>query len=517
MTLIPVAQIASIGLNKDLPPQRLPLHAWTEVNNVVFRDGFVASVAGAVRGDIAQTGVTWIEVFKSLSGNINLYANNTDVFAFSDTATAEVTRASGDYTGGVYDFWQGGMFQGFGIINNGVDKPQSWNPLDLSTKLIDLSAWPANTYAKVVRGFKNFLVAIDVTKSGVRNTRMVKWSHSADPNTLPSSWDETDAAKDAGEISLHSGFDGLVDCLPMGDVNVLYTDNQTWAMQYVGGESIFAFRNLFPLNGLLALDCVKQFGSGHFAVTQEDIIVHNAQSVNSVADASVRRWFFNALSPAYYKLTRVVRRLQERELWICFSTSGAVLDTALIWNWRFNNWTIRELPSIRSISSSNSVYAISDDSWRVSDYTWAGETAQLWGNTSTYKTEEIVYMAADDAIYAAQEGTGEAIWSRVTRTGIAHVSETETDEYNFKRLIAIRPSFSAGVGVPIFITAGFQNDLNDAVTWGDAITFYTGTDTEVAPDVTGRYLAVKFEWAQDQTQLKFYGYVLDVVLLKEGL
>ena len=39
---------------------------------------------------------------------------------------------------------------------------------------------------------QNYLIALDLTKSGTRYPHMVKWSAAADPGTVPASWDETD-------------------------------------------------------------------------------------------------------------------------------------------------------------------------------------------------------------------------------------------------------------------------------------------------------------------------------------
>jgi hypothetical protein len=35
-----------------------------------------------------------------------------------------------------------------------------------------------------------------------------------------------------------------------------------------------------------------------------------------------------------------------REVWILFPTGGTELDTALVWNWAYNTWTIRSLSRV---------------------------------------------------------------------------------------------------------------------------------------------------------------------------
>lgn len=515
---IPVSQIASVGMNGDLPPQMLPLPAWTDLRNASFREGYIGSAIPAV-SLLTPTGEPlFVGAFEGASGVLWAYGTKTAVYAFDSSSLADVTRISGAYTGGEFDFWQGGMFNGFGILNNGADVPQVWNPITKTDKLIDMTNWPVGATARVVRGFKEFLVALDITKSGVRDSRLVKWSHSADPLTLPSSWNETDASKDAGEQSLARGQDKLVDCMDLGDVNVIYSELQTWAMSYVGGQSVFGFRNVFPSSGMLAQGCVRQFGASHFVVTQDDIVIHNLSSINSVADASMRRWFFSHLDSRNYPLTRVVKLTGHRELWICFSTSGSVLDTALVWNWRYNTWTVRDLQNIKSIADSTTLPVSSPDPWTTMDYTWDGETAQEWGSApSSYRKAEALVLGASTDLSTVAEGNEGEMSVRVERTGIINMSPEEVDDFNYKQLLMVRPVFAAPTGTPITISAGHQDNLNDEVVWDESKTFVVGEDVETSIYATGRYLALRFEWSDYTGEVKFYSYTYEVAPLREEL
>jgi hypothetical protein len=261
-------------------------------------------------------------------------------YAFLGTTHADITNAGGDYTGDETDHWNGGVFHGIPVINNGVDNPQMWNLPGLGTALVDITAWPASTSAKVVRPFRNFLVALDVTKAGVRYSRMVKWSHRADPDAMPDSWDETDATKDTGEQSLEEGEEELVDCATLGNSNYIYTEVAAWEQALIGGPSIFAFRKKFPSVGMLTQGCAGKFQRRHFVVTANDIVVHDGSQVQSVADGIVRKWFFANLSSSNFRQTRVIPQHSNSEMWICFPSTGAsAIDTALVWNWVFNSWT----------------------------------------------------------------------------------------------------------------------------------------------------------------------------------
>jgi hypothetical protein len=513
--IVPVSTVATPGLIKDLPPHRLPLGAWTSVKNIRFGDGFAS--AGYAQRTIFNP--TELPLFLSSARGDNLLwvmASAKKVFAFDEISFSDITRDSGPYTGGEFDFWNGKMFNGFYVLNNGVDVPQSWNLIEKSTLLVDLPAWQPNVRAKVIRPFGAFLIALDVTKS-VRDQRLVKWSHSADPNTLPSSWDETDASKDAGEVSLAEGKDAMMDCLPLLASNVVYSELQTWRMAYIGPPNIFGFFLVFPSSGILAQGCVQDFKNSHFVVTQDDIVVHNLNTIQSVADASIRRWFFSNLDGDNYLMTRVVKLLDEREMWVCFPTNGSALTHALVWNWNYNTWSIQELGVAKCVTDSYSAPSSTPDPWSTNDYTWNGETTQVWGGGfKAFKYTEALLLGTEGAIYHIGDGNAGTVSVSLERTGIINVDPEAVDELSYKQVLSLRPSISAPEGTVIQISVGHQDAVSQTVIWDDSVAFMVGADIEVALNATGRYLAVKFEWTADK-DTKLYGFYLDVVNLGERL
>src|SRR5258706_476813 len=71
-------------------------------------------------------------------------------------------------------------------------------------------------FAKIIRSFGPYLLALNVTKGANIYPHMVKWGHPADPGSVPSSWDETDETKDTGEKDLPDVTAGVIqDGLPL--------------------------------------------------------------------------------------------------------------------------------------------------------------------------------------------------------------------------------------------------------------------------------------------------------------
>lgn len=216
MAFIPINLDGQMGLIRDIPGHLLRPNTWTDAQNVRMDN----RVAGAMLGHIERYATPTIAPYKVffIPGESNLFwvlVGLTDVIVHDASSYTEITRVSGDYTGGESDRWNGGVLSGILILNNGVDDPQYWATAAAGTKLADLPNWPANTKAKVVRPFLNFLIALDVTESGTRQPYLVKWSHGADAGAVPTSWDDADASLDAGEFDLGQTKDFLVDCLPL--------------------------------------------------------------------------------------------------------------------------------------------------------------------------------------------------------------------------------------------------------------------------------------------------------------
>src|SRR3990167_10196819 len=160
--IIRLEDIGKYGIIKDVKPHRLPLEAWSAGNNVRFFEGKAKKISGW-ESVIAGTTIKPYGLFhmKVSQTNYWVYAGLTDVRAFNDILTeAEITRVSGDYTGSIQNRWVACEFSDQLILCNGVDDPQLWVPTAVTTKLVDLTNWPADTTCKVMLSFLNFLVAL---------------------------------------------------------------------------------------------------------------------------------------------------------------------------------------------------------------------------------------------------------------------------------------------------------------------------------------------------------------------
>lgn len=524
---IPIIDTDTVGIISDTSPHELPLQAWSAGQNVRVQDGAIERILGH---QSLSAALTIDPLFMLPVGTDAKYfwlvAGSAKVRAVYDNTSADITRLSGDYAAVDALPWTGGNFNGVTILNNGADMPQYWNPQTAATRLADLPNWNAAWRAKAIRPFKNFLVALDVTKSGVRYPQMVKWSHAADPLTVPTSWNEADPTKDAGEWSLLETDAPVVDCLPLGNMNILYKEDSAHAMQYVGGEYIFAFRRLFKEVGLLNRNAVKGFthkGDQHIVLGPDDVFVHDGQGATPILAERMRKWLYANLDETNYKSAFIALNPWKTEAWICFPSVGATeVNTALVWNWRANTFTVRELPEISYAEAGMKLPVsggIASDTWATDNTSWSADTT-IWGYQYNSRHGRLIMAkgGAEKALYltdTTNQFQEENFLAYVERTGLTVVGRSPEgkpiqDSETVKLLREVWPRVEAEAGTVIDVYVGVQDTRDKPVQWSGPYPFTVGQDKKVNPLVSGKILSVRFSCSENRFW-KLFGYDLEVV------
>lgn len=526
MAFVQIENVGNVGLVQDWPDHNTPPEAWTEAANVRFADGKVQKIQGEEDVfDTPSVGPHFLMPWRVTADYRWIYADGTDIYYTDGSSSTYVTRytttpGDDDYTGGSRPIWTGGILHGIPIMNhnNESDYPQQWDTANSRFK--DLDNWPANFYAQVVRPFKNFLVALDITESGNRDPFIVKWGHPADPGTVPSSWDPTDATKLAGvfPISQTGGF--LMDCMPLFGTNMLYKSDAIWGMTPTGGLDVFRFGPLVTTEGMLAARCGSVYKNGHFIVGQNDIYLFDGRNPQSLVDKRLRKWFFNSIDATHYDKTIVVPNLPKQEIWICFVEAGnptGYLNKALIWKWTNNTWTIKDLPDTAFLAYGQ----VDDDPDTFNASSGSFDTdLGAFGSAGISPAELQLLHGKVSGTFAFIHGDegyqsqGSDYLSYVERTGLAVVGtdrngNPQSDPSKRKFLRAIYPKIESSVGVTLKIRAGAQETPGGPVTWSAPQTFNSETDTYVGFAVNGKYLAVRFE-DDGQEPWELSGYTLDL-------
>lgn len=533
MPMINIDEIGSVGLIVDVPSYALHPLAWTSVGNVKFVDGKATKAAGQeVIFGTPLTSPHYMQAWAVNNDSRWVYAGETGIYYNVDVTHTDITRytttpGDDDYTAGTRPVWTGGNLHGIPILNhdNETDAPQQWD--ESLGRMKDLDNWPASTYCKVMRPFQNFLVALNVTKGSVNYPYMVKWSHPADPGTVPTSWDETDATKLTGEqtISQSGGF--LVDCLPLAGQNIIYKEDSIWAMRLAGSQFVFSFIELSSSTGLLAPDCVKEFYGQHFVVGQTDIVLFDGSRIRSISTKKVRDWFYAALHPNHWDKTKVSINYGLQEATIAFVGVGATsgyLTKALIWNWDTDTWTLKELPDVSFIEFGRVVTAAEeafDDASGTfdSDFGYFNSSA----NTSPVDLRTIMAKAYSSSEFLLADSTyadrGTPYTSLLERTGLPVAGQSldgslVIDAASVKFVRALFPKISAPSSMTLQISIGMQDTLNGPVTWDGPHDFIVGTDVKVDVAISGKFLCLRFEDTEEVPWV-FSGYAVDLDVISE--
>jgi len=505
MPLIRVRDLDTFGIVRDTPSDQLPPLAFSEGSNIRFLDGVVQRSKGCI-DTYGSIGVdpTYLLPWEVSGTPYWIYASPAKIRLTDGTTDSDVTRAvGGDYAAGALPLWNGGVLGAVPILNNGVDVPQSWD--GATSKFVNLPNWPASTTAKVLRIFKQFIIALNITKSGTNYPTLVKWSQPAAPGTVPTSWDETDDTKDAGEYSLSETTGELIDCMPLGDINVVYKSDSIWMQRFQGGKFIFQSSKLFQRHGLLAQNCVQEFDKKHFFVSRGDLMIHNGTVPESVADGKIRRAFFAELDDTNYEQVITVANEQDNEIWVCIPmvSSAGLLVKAHIWNWKTGKWGEMELPNLSFLASGIIVDPSASTTFDSDSGTFdGGESGPFSGALVGNKTPSIMggLAGASRQLYEMNQGhtfDGVSYESYIQRSNLAVIAQKHdgsfiVDPKRHKQCNEVWPLVDADPGVTLNIYAGSSDTITGDVDWDGPLSFDPSVDEKVDPLVSGRYLHFKF-------------------------
>ena len=521
MPMVDVNGVGRFGIVSDIDAFELPPEVWSDGNNVRFQDGKVKKMPGQ-SAVFDPPSVAPYALFPAPQNSVFywIYCGLSAVYNVTGSTHDDMTHASGVNAVNTIP-WTGGMFNGVMILNNGIDTPMMWNPGGAGNNLVDLTGFAARADAcRIMRPFENYLMAFDVTISGVRYPYLTKWSHLADPGAVPTSWDETDATKDAGDSPKLADTPGYVlDALPLGNNLVIYKEDAIFGCQHIGGQFIFRIWKAIQEVGMLTHRCMCALPKGrHFVVTNDDIIVHNLSSAESIIDKQVKRNVFNELDVSQIIAAHVVPNYAQKEVWFCYPSGAATwCDKALIWHYIDGTFSYRDLPGTFH-ANIGLVDEAAAETWDADNEAWDDDVT-IWDDRAFEGLTRDVLLAdtVNTKLLRADEteqfnGTNMTAFVERTDLGIAG----QDREGNIKVDYAIRKMFRAvwirATGSPFKVKLGTQQVRGGAVTWQTERTFTPGTDDKVDFIKSGVSIAIHFE-STDNSSWTIEGYSLDIELL----
>jgi hypothetical protein len=369
--------------------------------------------------------------------------------------------------------------------------------------MVDLTAWPSTDKCGVLRPFKNYLVALDITEGSNRRPTMVKWSDTAPLGEVPASWTAVDASSQAGYNILPDTQGQVLEGKALGDTFFIYKNDAVWAMQFIGGNFVFSFRKVFSDVGILAKDCVAEYDNKHFVVGVDDVYVHDGTTKKSVISNKMQEFFYNDINTDHVSKVRCVANNARKEMIIYypnFSSENGIANTAITWNWESDSWSKRDIGNISHITTG----LVSEDtdgrSWGADTGTdtWEGSTG-VW-DTQTYNP------AVNSLVYISQGLTPQLSSINLGNSGLEIRFPTTRDTYEsfveregidfgddkgYKYVHAIYPHMVGEGTIKIYV--GTEEFQGGGISWSQPQEFVVGQDYKVNFRKSGRYIAVRFE------------------------
>jgi hypothetical protein len=517
---IDINDVASIGVIRDSPPHELPPEAWTLAENVRFSDDSVARLDGYTQIFGTPGGPPYYAQF--VSGPTNpwwLYAALGAAFVYDGSSHTNITRTT---DGGVYNAstaaqWQGTTLGGIPIINNGIDVPQFWAlPYNPATKLANLTNWPSTLKCKIIRAMGPYLMALNLTDTGVQKPNDVRWSHPADPGTVPVTWDTTDPTHNAGQVSLPDVDSGQIqDGLPLQGKFYVYKENSTWRFRNIGGQFIFDEDAFLETIGLLTNRCLAITGDGqrHVFVGQDNIFTHDGNYAKPLLDKRTRRYLFNQIDVSNYGQSFLFVNGVRREAWFCYPQLGSAVPTrALIVN--YDTLATTESDVDWQWAAIGTIQTQDAETWASVTGTWLDDT-QPWNASNRRKIvlcKPTVIKFEQMDLGSTRDGAG--FTGLIQRTSLGIVGRKRngdwiTDFEVRKMCHRVWPKMTGG---PVQIRVGGQDTPNGIVRWSNYLNFDPSVSkyVDVDPVAEGAALCLEISatvpWQLD-------GYKLDMVTL----
>lgn len=547
MTIMRVRNVGSKGVVKDLPAFDLPPEAWSDSNNVRFIAGRIEKIGGffPVLSENMPTEAP-LAILSKNNTQEQIYATKDSIYKVNGREHENISKlVSGNphkYNAAADSTWYYTTLSNSIVMNTPLEDPQGLTPG--VERFADIPGWGVpNTGApdtKVdwkagrIRAFKNYLIALDMTEGGVAYPQRIRWSDISYVNGLPTNWYQDSESTDGGFNDLSDANGRILDGLPLRDSFVVYTNQETYLMEYVGGINIFTFKKLFSTSGILAPECVAEFEQKHFVITKDDIFVHNGSSKEPVASGRVKQYLIDEISSTNPLATKVFAYTPKKEIWITYVGPGQQSESnddlewtcnkCAIWNWEWDTWYFTDIPPSFDINLAPppdvetmmwEEFSEDEDYWDSTK--WKDEQWSVLGKDFVRR---IPYIAsADGYLYTVDTGEDQVRLVggvETRRPVVAHLTRTHLDMdelvesiRSHKFIKHITPQIRGSGEIHCYVGGSFN--ATQEPTWDNYQVFDIEEDIKIDAFSNNRYPAIRFA-DLGKGSWSFQGYDIDFVV-----
>ena len=509
MPNLPIRGLGSVGVVTDVDPYNLPTNAYTRAKNIRFTDGNVTR--GPVYRAVSDT-IPWNPVFSygltALSGydTVLLVDDTFDIYEFSGGSFVQRFNAS---TSSTNDPVTATILADVQYVNRPDQVPVARPPS--ASSFSTLANWPSTYRATALRSFGDFLIALGTTENGASFPSRVRFSDPVLANQVPSTWDESDLTNSAGFNDLVQMKTPIMDGATLGANFLVYSQDQVWSMEFVGGTFIFNFRKIFDDAGVINQNCIVEVEGRHYVFDRDDIYVTDGNTRQSICDGRVRDYIFGGLDNSRTGECFVSHNTSLEELYFCYHsnddmalyTGGQHCNRAAVYNYKEDNWTFQDLPNVVSGSEANinSVFSYDD-----ATQTYENIGGSYHDQESQFTRSPLLIAKAGGGVSAnkiygvdlVDQGTlAQAVDTDVSPAFLLERVGLDLDEMGvplngYKVISKILPQVSTNNGDPNFgFTFGASDIPNEDPSYSTEVTFNSQIDYKVDTRISGRYLSYK--------------------------
>lgn len=506
--------IGQQGLAVDPKPWSLPAEFITAGKNFRVFAGAIETGRGSALTSTAPVSFNAGYIFKvgSTSGNFWIVCGRTAVYVFDGTTWTDISSIAG-YGGLTINDelrWSGCMLGQIPIVNNPQSRPEYWAPQSLVTDLQSLQFDPVNTFdavgikARIMRSHKNFLFALNLIESGVDFPDSYRWSHPADINGLPPTWDETDDAFLAGKAALGGDGGQIIDGKSLRDAFCIYSENSIDILDFTNDEFVWRRRELSSTLGLLARNCIAEVKGVHFFLSNGDIVRNDGNRIDSIAHNRIRTLLRDQIDADNYERSFAVKNDSRKEVWFCFPGVGSTYpDFAYIYNWRDDSWAIKELDAAPASADQGS-FTGEPTNWDAQTDTY-NSINRVWNSSGVSVIDTTILgvnpVASTVHILDPKGASDNDIDFQITRTDFPLDGHKQVTT-----ITRVYPHIE-GNG-DISVRFGSQDYPGAAVRWKPAVIFNPATDRKIDVRTTGELHAWEFT-SVGQNRLSMSGMTIE--------
>ena len=396
------------------------------------------------------------------------------------------------------------------------------------------SPWTCN----ILRSSNNALCAFGITQNGVSYPTMVITSEFALAHAVPSTWNYTLGTNNATQNILGEMEGPITDACGLGNLMIIYGQNEAWTMYLTGDANIWGYQQLFSDQGAISTNCVVEVDKKHFVFGLNDIWEHDGTSKRSICDERTREFIFNGINTSNAIYCGVSYNKNLKELYFRYPSSDQFCSFALGSNLGCNRqatyhiptdtWTFDDLPfvfgAVMANLNNSKTWAADTFTWATSGGTWASindsskKVMTMVGDVnSTYSLTESIYafdlQGPGSLVNYAVDTNATQGW-KLIRDGM-DLDELKADLVGYKVINSIIPQGRLEAGaVPIQFQFGSADYFGDPVVLSPVQTYDGNFLYKLDYNNAGRYLSMVINHP-DYHYVTLTGFDLDLDILGE--